>query len=83
MNPARDAANYLSPRGLDECSISFRSLSQRLREIRLDEVRISKSFFWPTVEEKIDPTCLAWPKLEVLKVLEVPPYTSDGMSFSG
>lgn len=83
LNPARDAANYLSPRGLDEFSISCRSLSLRLRELRLDKVRVSKSFFWPTIEEKVDPTCLAWPKLEVLKVLEVPPNTPDGMSFWG
>ncbi|KAJ5264675.1 hypothetical protein N7505_007468 [Penicillium chrysogenum] len=83
LKPARDAANYLSPRGLDEFSISCRSLGLRLRELRLDKVRVSKSFFWPTIEEKVDPTCLAWPKLEVLKVLEVPPNTSDGMSFWG
>ncbi|CAG8308173.1 unnamed protein product [Penicillium nalgiovense] len=78
LNPARDAANYLSPRGLDEFSISCRSLSLRLRELRLDNVRVSKSLFWPTIEEKVDPTYLAWPKLEVLKVLEVPPNTPDG-----
>ncbi|KAJ5844776.1 hypothetical protein N7534_008445 [Penicillium rubens] len=77
LNPARDAANYLSPRGLDEFSISCRSLSLRLRELRLDKVRVSKSFFWPTLEEMVDPTCLTWPKLEVLEVLEVPPNTPD------
>jgi hypothetical protein len=83
LNPARDAANYLSPRGLDEFSISCRSLSLRLRELRLENVRVSKALFWPTIEEKVDPTCLAWPKLEILEVLEVPPYTPDGMSLWG
>lgn len=81
MNPARNAANYLSPQGLDDFSIAFRTLSTRLRELYLEDVRISSALFWPVAEEKVDTKFLYWPNLEILKVLEAPPYTADGMLF--
>ncbi|KAL2843052.1 hypothetical protein BJX68DRAFT_157804 [Aspergillus pseudodeflectus] len=78
-NPATNAANYLSPRGLDELSIGFRTLSTRLRKLKLEFVRISSALFWPGPEEEdYDSASLHWPKLEELVVLGVPPYTADG-----
>lgn len=81
INPARNAANYLSSQGLDDFSIAFRTLSTTLRELHLEDVRISSALFWPVAEEKVDTKYLYWPNLEVLKVLEAPPYTADGMFF--
>jgi hypothetical protein len=41
--------------------------------------RISSALFWPGAgEEDHDTASLHWPKLEVLSVLGVPPYTADG-----
>jgi hypothetical protein len=81
LNPARNAASYLSSQGLDDFSIAFRNLSMRLRELHLEDVRISSALFWPVAEEKVDTKSLYWPNLEVLKILEAPPYTADGMFF--
>ncbi|ODM15501.1 hypothetical protein SI65_09104 [Aspergillus cristatus] len=78
LNPARDAANYLSPNGLDEFSSTFRTFSMQLREVHLENARVSSAFFWPETEEDIDKMTLYWPNLEILKILEVPPYTPDG-----
>ncbi|KAL2785280.1 hypothetical protein BJX66DRAFT_343236 [Aspergillus keveii] len=78
-NPATDAANYLNSNGLDELSIGFRSLSTRLRKLKLEHVRISSALFWPGVgEEDYDTASLYWPKLEELVIWKVPPYTADG-----
>ena len=81
INPAHNAANYTSSEGLDDFSIAFRTLSMRLRELHLEGVRISSALFWPVAEEKVDTKSLYWPNLEVLKVLDAPPYTADGMFF--
>jgi hypothetical protein len=79
-NPAQDATSYLNPRGMDEFSFAFRSLSTRLRKLELEYVRVSSSLFWPGAgEEKYDTASLNWPRLEELLILEVPPYTADGM----
>ncbi|KAL4783344.1 hypothetical protein BJX76DRAFT_368471 [Aspergillus varians] len=79
INPARNAANYISSQGLDELSIAFRTLSMRLRELHFDYgVRVSSALFWPVAEERVDKRSLYWPRLEVLKVIDVPPYTADG-----
>ncbi|KAL2828843.1 hypothetical protein BJY01DRAFT_228213 [Aspergillus pseudoustus] len=78
-NPLHDAANYLSPHGVDELSIAFRSLSTRLRKLYLASVRISSSLFWPAPgETDSDATALHWPKMEEMLILDVPPYTADG-----
>ncbi|KAL3451478.1 hypothetical protein BJX65DRAFT_293459 [Aspergillus insuetus] len=77
-NPAHNAANYLSPQGLDEMSIGFRALSMRLRKLKLMYVRISGALFWPGEGETVDTTTLYWPHLEELLIQGVPPYTTDG-----
>lgn len=63
INPAHNAANYLSSQGLDDFSIAFRTLSTRLRDLRLDGVRISSALFWPVAEEKVDTKSLYWPNM--------------------
>ncbi|KAI9926940.1 hypothetical protein MW887_003318 [Aspergillus wentii] len=75
--PAYSAANYLY-NGLDQFSIALRTLSMRLRELRLEYVRVSSSLFWPSQDEGTSQTAPCWPNLEVLEVLEVPPNTPDG-----
>ncbi|KAI9932457.1 hypothetical protein ASPWEDRAFT_166111 [Aspergillus wentii DTO 134E9] len=76
-NPMSNAGNYLS-NNLDNFSIAFRMLSMRLRELRLHDVRISSSFFWPCEYENASPADQYWPNLEVLEVIDVPPFTADG-----
>ncbi|THC93334.1 hypothetical protein EYZ11_007190 [Aspergillus tanneri] len=79
LNPACYAANYLSLHGLDDFSIAFRTFSTRLRELHLEGVRISSALFWPVAEEEVNNVkSIYWPNLEVLTVLEAPPYTADG-----
>ncbi|CEN61018.1 hypothetical protein ASPCAL07688 [Aspergillus calidoustus] len=77
-NPGHNAANYLSPQGFDELSIGFRTLSMRLRKLRLKYVRISSALFWPEENENVDTAGQYWPRLEELLIQEVPPYTADG-----
>lgn len=76
LNPAVDAANYLSSTtGLDEFSIALRNLSMRLRELHLEYVRISSALFWPSTKEEdaSKQSKLYWPNLEVLEILSMPP----------
>jgi hypothetical protein len=77
-NPGHNAANYLNPQGFDELSIGLRTLSMRLRKLKLKYVRISSALFWPGESENVDTTGLCWPNLEELLIQEVPPFTADG-----
>lgn len=78
-NPEVNAADYLFSTGLDSFSIALRNLSMRLRELRLDSVRISSSLFWPSPAEPTDTMRDPhWPKLEVLNIRAMPPYRADG-----
>ncbi|PLB51992.1 hypothetical protein P170DRAFT_506899 [Aspergillus steynii IBT 23096] len=74
-----DAANYLSPSGRDELSIAFGTLGTRLRTLTLDGVRISPQFFYsPSRSNGESMKVMHWPHLEVLQILDMPPYTADG-----
>ncbi|RHZ67978.1 uncharacterized protein CDV56_109650 [Aspergillus thermomutatus] len=77
--PVQDAANYLSVRGLDKLSIAFRTLSMRLRVLRLNNVRVNSELFWASPEEdSVISDTLHWPVLEVIEITDTPPYTADG-----
>ncbi|KAE8151452.1 hypothetical protein BDV25DRAFT_171472 [Aspergillus avenaceus] len=78
LNPSCNAANYLSPDGLDELSIGLRNLSMRLHKLDLLFLRVNSSLFWPSPEEDIHTSTLHWPYLEDVRVRFVPPYTADG-----
>lgn len=51
----------------------------RLKEVHLEDVRVSSALFWPDTEEGIDKTTLYWPNLEILEILEIPPNLPDGI----
>ncbi|KAL4934858.1 hypothetical protein BDV06DRAFT_150875 [Aspergillus oleicola] len=76
--PSHDAAKYLNSHGLDEFSIVVRSLSTRLRRLKLSHVRISSALVWPGASEEVDTASLYWPKPEELVVRHVPPYMLGG-----
>lgn len=51
----------------------------RLREMHLEGVLVSSAFFWLGAEEDVDKTTLYWANLEIMKIIEAPPFTVDGV----
>ncbi|RDW86521.1 uncharacterized protein DSM5745_03163 [Aspergillus mulundensis] len=76
-NPFINAVDYSTTAGLDDFSIALRGLSMRLRSLVLSGVRINSSLFWPSPEEN-NPIEPYWPKLEELRVYNMPPFKTDG-----
>lgn len=82
LSPVYNAANYCSRNGLDGFSVTFRTPSMQFREVHLEGVRVSSALLWPGPEDgDVDKTAAAlyWPNLEVMEILDIPPYTANGM----
>lgn len=67
---------YVGLNEMDYLSTRLHNLSMRLQSLTLSHMRISKALFWPSAENSTNAPY--WPKLERLRVLNVPPYNEDG-----
>ncbi|PYH36898.1 uncharacterized protein BO87DRAFT_457203 [Aspergillus neoniger CBS 115656] len=72
---------YVGLSGMDYLSTRLHNLSMRLQSLTLSHIRISKALFWPSAENSTNAPY--WPKLERLRVLNVPPYNEDGSPLIG
>ncbi|GAT27143.1 similar to An01g06790 [Aspergillus luchuensis] len=72
---------YVGLNEMDYLSTRLHNLSMRLQSLTLSHMRISKALFWPSAENSTNAPY--WPKLERLRVLNVPPYNEDGSPLLG